>query len=110
MNNQLIERFAEIQGITYEEAEEKISASTDEEILKNIERITLEAIKAKNALPLNRAQRRALKKKSGKHNNAATSEIIADTAKKLEYIDLIQKLRALNEKNAKENENNETAN
>ena len=47
MNNQLIERFSEIQGITYEEAEEKISAPTDEEILKNIEKITLEEFAAR---------------------------------------------------------------
>jgi hypothetical protein len=33
---------------------------------------------------------------------------VADAAEKLNYIDLIQKLRALNEKREKEIENNET--
>lgn len=105
--NELIKRFAEIQGITYEEAQAMVDAPTGKEILENIERITLEKIKAKTAVPLNRAQRRALAKKTHSKNKNDTSEIIAETAKKLEYIDLIQKLRALNEKNAKENKENE---
>ena len=115
--NELIKRFAEIQDITYEEAEAQIGAPTDEEILKKIEQFTLQTINAKAALNLNRAQRRALKKKMGAkkfaevygENNEAIDSI-AETTKKLEYIELIQKLRALNEKNKKENEINETAN
>lgn len=51
--------------------------------------------------PRNRKERRALMKKMGKENY---NEIMAisETAAKLDYIDLIQKLRELNKK--KENE------
>lgn len=112
--NKLIERFAEIQGVTYEEAEEKIGAETDEEILKNIEKITTEIINSKTAPKLNRAQRRSLKKKMGAKKyeewiaeNGTAADAIAETTKKLDYIDLIQKLRALNEKNEKEIKENE---
>lgn len=112
--NKIIERFAEVQGITYEEAEAAIGAPTDEEIIKNIEQFTINAINEKNQVHLNRKQRRALKKKMGAkkyeewvstHGN--TIDTITETTKKLDYIDLIQKLRALNEK---ENEENEAAN
>ena len=56
--------------------------------------------------PRNRAERRALMNKLGKK---AYSEIdaISETAAKLDYIDLIQKLRELNKK--KENENYEVS-
>ena len=54
--------------------------------------------------PRNRAERRALQKKLGKKGRAKR-DAISDTAKKLDYIHLIQKLRELNEK--KENEENE---
>lgn len=54
---------------------------------------------------LNRAQRRALMKKMGKAGRGQVSTI-SDTARKLNYIDLVQKLRELNKK--KENENYET--
>ena len=58
-----------------------------------------------NLIPhMNRAQKRALMKKVGKHNYTDT-EIINETAKKLTYIRLIEKLRELNKK--KENEENE---
>ena len=115
--NELIKRFAEIQGITYEEAEEKIGAPTDEEILKKIEQFTLQMINERSKQKLNRAQRRALEKKVGKkkfaeiyNTDEGAVDAISDTTRKLGYIDLIQKLRALNEKNEKENEINETAN
>ena len=57
-------------------------------------------IKAKSR-PRNRAERRALAKKMGKKGRAQM-DLITETAEKLNYIDLIQKLRELNEK--KENE------
>lgn len=117
MNNQLIERFAEIQGITYEEAETQIGAPTDEEILKNIEDFTTRTINEKAKLKLNREQRRKLEKKLGKKKVAELCntqdnaiDTIAETTKKLEYIELIQKLRALNKKNNKENKENEATN
>ena len=64
--------------------------------------------KINGGVKLNRAQRRALAKKN-KGNKAQAiqkSQIdeINETAIKLNYIDLIQKLRKLNEEKAKENE------
>jgi len=56
---------------------------------------------------MNREQRRTLMKKVGKRNYTDT-EIINETAKKLTYIRLIEKLRELNKK--KENEENENTN
>ncbi len=111
---ELIERFAAIQGISYEEAEIKIGASTPEEILKNIQDFTTEKIKA-SEIKLNRAQRRALQKKYGKNavlqaTAQEQQDVINETARKLNYIDLIQKLRKLNEQKAKENDNGETTN
>ena len=101
----LIGRFAEVNGISREEAENLVKADTDAEILENIKKFTVEKIN-KNAPSLNREQRRALakqmKKQKEKVNKAATDNI-AETTKKLNYIDLIQKLRELNAK--KENEN-----
>ena len=107
---ELIERYALIQKISYEEAELQIGAPTKEEILKKIEEKTLEKIRS-TYVPMNRAQRRALKKKIGAQKyaemvaeNGDVTEAISETAKKLNYIDLIQKLRKLN----KEKEENGT--
>ena len=101
----LIGRFAEVNGMSREEAEALVKADTDAEILEKIKKFTVEKIN-KTAPPLNRKQRRALakqmKKQQGKVSKAATNNI-AETTKKLNYIDLIQKLRELNAK--KENEN-----
>lgn len=55
------------------------------------------------ARPRNRAERRALAKKLGKKGRAQFGTI-SETTKKLNYIDLIQKLREMN----KENENETT--
>lgn len=104
MENDLIKRFAEIQGIDYAEAEKLVGADTEEEIMKKITDFTVQKING--GVKLNRAQRRALAKKNkGKKVQAAQkSQIdeINETAAKLNYIDLIQKLRILNEKKAKE--------
>ena len=105
----LLERYAKIQNISIEQAEQDIGAETVEEILKNIEQKTLEKIRASQP-PMNRVQRRALKKKMGAKKYAEfvgegdAATVISETAAKLNYIDLIQKLRKLNEQ--KENENN----
>ena len=100
---ELIERYAEIQNISIEQAREEIGAPTEEEILKKIQDKTIEKINS-TRIPMNRAQRRALKKKVGAKKYA---EMVAESgdvvgavseiAKKLNYIDLIQKLRKLNE-------------
>ena len=105
---ELIKRYAKIQQISIEEAEEQVGAPTEEEILKKIEQKTIEKINS-TRVPMNRAQRRALKKKVGAKKYAEmvaesgnVVEAVSETAKKLNYIDLIQKLRKLNEE--KENE------
>ena len=107
--DELIERYAKIQNISIEQAKDEIGAPTEEEILKKIQDKTIEKINS-TRVPMNRAQRRALKKKVGAKKyaemvaNGDVVEAITDTAKKLNYIDLIQKLRKLNEE--KENEEN----
>lgn len=108
----LIKRYAEIQNMSIEQAEQDVGAPTEEEILKNIENKTIEKINS-TRMPMNRAQRRALKKKVGSKKyaemvaNGDVVETISDTAKKLDYIDLIQKLRKLNEEKNKENGNDD---
>ena len=97
MNNPIIENFANVQGLTYEEAEALINAKNDADILKNIEKWTKNKINS--TLHPNRAQRRAWKRKN-RNQPAAVS--IADTATKLNYIDLISKLRKLNEQKERE--------
>jgi hypothetical protein len=59
--------------------------------------------KSQIARPRNRAERRALAKKLGKKGREQFGTI-SETAKKLNYIDLIQKLREMN----KENEDEDT--
>ena len=58
---------------------------------------------------MNRAQKRATLKKIGKKGRGQLGTI-SETARKLTYIDLIQKLRKLNEEKVKENNDNETIN
>lgn len=107
---ELIKRFAEIQNITVEKAEEQVGAPTEEEILKKISDKTIDKINS-TRVPMNRAQRRALKKKVGAKKYAemvaeegSVTDTISETAKKLNYIDLIQKLRKLNEEKEKNGE------
>lgn len=72
--------------------------------LDNIETLEqAEEIIKENITPkFNRAQRRALAKKAGKKGRTQLNTI-TETAKKIDYIDLIEKLRDLNKK--RENEN-----
>ena len=104
---ELIERYATIQQISIEQAREEVGAPTEEEILKKIEQKTIEKINS-TRVPMNRAQRRALRKKIGAKKYvemvAEGGDVVgavSETAKKLNYIDLIQKLRKLNEENEK---------
>lgn len=106
----LIKRYATIQNISIEEAKKQVSAKTEEEVLKKIQEKTIEKINS-TRVPMNRAQRRALKKKVGAKKYAemiATSgdvtTAVSETAMKLNYIDLIQKLRKLNEEKEKNGE------
>ena len=106
--DQLLERFAQIQNISVKDAQKLVGANTVEGILNNITQFTKAKIQTENR-PMNRKQRRALAKKLGKKGRSK-AEIVADAAEKLNYIDLIQKLRALNEKQEKEiNENEATS-
>ena len=108
---ELLKRFASVNNLTEDEAKEKVGAETSEEILDNIAKYTREKIEAQ-VPKMNRKQRRAWMKKYGKKNKQTEldTKVIADTTEKLNYIDLIQKLRILNEKNEKEiEENGETA-
>ena len=108
--DELIERYAKIQNISIEQAQEEVGAPTEEEILKKIQDKTIEKINS-TRVPMNRAQRRALKKKDSAKKYAEmvaesgdVTGVISETAAKLNYIDLIQKLRKLN----KEKEENGT--
>lgn len=103
---QLIKKFAEVQQLSEADAEKLIGGETTEDILNNIQQFTLAKIH-KDMQPTNRAQRRALAKKRGR-KNTQKAEVITDMAQKLNYIDLIQKLRILNEKKNKEIENETT--
>ena len=105
---ELIKRFAIVQNISFEEAKSQIDSDDIEGVLKNIQAKTLERIRAYNP-PMNRAQRRALEKKVGSKKyaemiaeNGDVVEAVSETAKKLNYISLIEKLKELNAK--KENE------
>ena len=79
------------------------------EEVNNIEEIveeTTSAIENKIQQPQfhNRAERRAFAKKLGKAGRTQFNSI-SETAKKLNYINLIQKLRKLNNKKENNNEN-----
>lgn len=107
--DELVARFALIQNISKEEAREQVGADTPEEVLKKIQEKTIEKINS-TRVPMNRAQRRALKKKVGAkkyaemvNDSGDVVEAVSETAKKLNYINLIQKLRKLNEEKEKEN-------
>lgn len=99
---EIITRFAEIQNISQEEAIALIGGDSDEAILENIKNFTRQKIQD-SLPPLNRKQRRQLQKKTGKKGRDA-AQTVTSTAEKLTYINLIQKLRALNEKKENEDE------
>jgi len=82
--------------------------TTDQDNIEEIVEETTSAIENKINQPQfhNRAERRAFAKRLGKSGRAQFGTI-SETAKKLNYINLIQQLRELNEK--KENENYEQA-
>ncbi len=106
---ELIARFASIEQISKEDATQLIGGETSAEIMRNITNYNVQKLRNQFSR-LNRKQRRALKKKMGTEKyNAYLAEheaaLITETAEKLNQIDLIQKLRNLNEK--KEQENND---
>ena len=85
-----------------------IGLTTDQDNIDTIVEETTSAIENKTEQLQfhNRAERRKFAKKLGK-SGRAKMETISETAKKLTYINLIEKLRELNEK--RENENYEQA-
>lgn len=108
----LIDRYAHVNCISYEEAEQQIGAITEEEILAKIKQKSIEKINATRA-PANREQRRALRKKLGAKKyaemlaeNGDIVRSVSETARKLNYIDLIQRLQKIN--NEEKNEDGET--
>lgn len=107
---QLLKRFSEAQGVSEEEANNLVGGETADDILNNIKEFTMKKIQEQMP-PMNRAQRRAWQKKQRRNKNKkiiqSQTEAINETAQKLNYIDLIQKLRILNEKKEKEIEENE---
>ena len=105
---ELIKRFAYTQNITEEEATALVGGETSEDILNNITTFTKKRIEETSS-HMNRAQRRKLMKKLGKKNRG-NIEVVSNMAEKLNYIDLIQKLRKLNEQKDKEIEKNESSN
>ena len=109
-NDIIIKNLASKLDITEEEAEQKLSETlNDPESIDRIQKEIQKDIAQRQAAmkPMNREQRRRLMKKAGKAGRAQMSNI-NDTAKKLDYINLIQQLRELNKK--KENENYEDSN
>lgn len=102
---EVLQRFSEAQAVSLEEAEQLVGGETVDDVLNNIKDFTRQKI-VENMPPMNRKQRRAWMKKHRKHIKS-TAETISDTAQKLNYIELIQKLRELNERKEKEMQNNE---
>ena len=102
---QVLKRFAEAQGVSEEEANNLVGGETADDILNNIKEFTRKKIQEQMP-PMNRAQRRAWLKKHKKRIKT-TAETVAETAQKLNYIELIKKLREINERKEKEIEENE---
>lgn len=85
-----------------------VEAITDNELDNVTTTVTSQIAEAANTYrSMNREQRRMVKKKMGKKGRENV-DLISDTARKLNYVDLIQKLRKLNKE--KENENYENSN
>lgn len=108
----VIRKYSEVNQISIEEAESQVGADTIDRVLKNIQDKTLEKIRSQHP-PMNRAQRRALKKKVGSQKYAQMvvdqqDEIgaVTQTAVKLNMINLIQKLRKLNEEKENKDDGN----
>ena len=79
--------------------------TTNIENAQTLEEVTDEVKKTINPKrPMNRAQRRAAAKRAGKKGRAKI-DLVTETATHLNYIDLIQKLRNLNERKEEENNN-----
>lgn len=87
---------------------EELNTTTSDEVDTIAEKL-IDKVKQRSSppLPRNRAERRAIAKKLGKKGRAQM-DLITETAEKLNYIDLIQKLRELNAKKEMEDNNEGT--
>ena len=99
---EIITRFAQLYDLSYNDAAALVDGENEEEIMNKITSYSIQKIREKKNMPRNRKQRRGLVKKFGKDQ----FEAIKDTSTKLSYIDLIQKLRKLNEQKEKEENDN----
>ncbi len=82
--------------------------TTNIENAQTLEEVTDEVKKTINPQrPMNRAQRRAAAKRAGRKGRAKI-DLVTETATHLNYIDLIQKLRKLNERKEEENNNEDS--
>ena len=98
MTDEQIKNTAEYNNLTEDQVKDIIEKTND--VAK-----TMEMIKSNEPTNggLNRQQRRKLQHKAGKNGREAVN-MMAEYTKKLYYINLIQKLQALNEKRRLENE------
>ena len=104
---EIIKRFAQLYDLSYDDAAVLVDDETEDGMMNKITSYIAQQIKSKNKIVLNRKQKRKLMKKAGKQGRDQIQNI-TDTSTKLGYIDLIQKLRKLNEQ--KEKEENDNAN
>ena len=104
---EIITRFAQLYDLSYDDAAALVDDETEDGMMNKITSYIAQQIKSKNKIVLNRKQKRKLMKKAGKQGRDQIQNI-TDTSTKLGYIDLIQKLRKLNEQ--KEKEENDNAN
>lgn len=84
--------------------QEILEATSPERITEIETQIATEIENRASGHHMNRAQRRAFERKLGRKGRQ-NRDIITETARKIDYIDLIQRLRELNKK--KENEKDE---
>ena len=102
---EIITRFAQLYDLSYDDAVALVDDETEEGMMNKITSYIAQQIKSKNKIVLNRKQKRKLMKKAGKQGRDQLNTI-SDTSTKFGYIDLIQKLRKLNEQKEKEENDN----
>ena len=102
---EIITRFAQLYNLSYDDAAALVDDENENEVMNKITSYIAQQIKSKSKIVLNRKQKRKLMKKAGKQGRNQFNTI-SDTSTKLGYIDLIQKLRKLNEQKEKEENDN----
>ena len=102
---EIIKRFAQLYFLSYDDAAALVDDENEDEVMHKITSYIAQQIKSKSKIVLNRKQKRKLMKKAGKQGRNQLN-MISDTSTKRGYIDLIQKLRKLNEQKEKEENDN----